>query len=721
MTKSHRRTFAWPLWLSLSLLSCQSVTRAPSSTDEAALYRAELTEQLLRAKRDLLVTRNAQRPQTESTELTGSGNEINEVQQNLTLQSSWIAGVKSAEGSNSYNRIETTPRSTSYGFPDRWRNAEDTITLPHTNFVKPDARGQYKTFFVRDLESRSVRVNLRHRILLTKEQLENPPHPIPFLDAVLSCQSPFTLQETFSSKKVRANESVTLKWQDYGMKSEIVMDFEDGFTTCNVRFRTEGTKDIYGFQLAPESQLLSRLDFVQNNVGTCYLPDATAVGPVEQFFLYNGSGSYSCPKRARNVRGLANAEDGIRARAKALLGYEFTTAQVEGNDPYFKFDLSRLPKLDAVFVSSLIFRGDFYGTLMLRMLHAQAERGAQVRIIISESTSDDGDFWRLWDASASQPNIKFVSFKYNPQNIDGMEMFSKYHRSMHNKLFVTYSKAVPKVSTVIIGGRNYADAYAFPEPKDLSKWPLLSQYEEDDWLYFADHETEVVDGDVAREFMKQFLAFYDIDQTSMIVRNANVNITAGKASPEYFRLAPNESLVRHLMSFPFRGDLSLENFYVKAFDSAQKSVKIISPYFSPTELIGKAMQRASARGVKVETITGLSFEGDTAGQFLGEVNKTAANKLMKQVSMYGFDEEGTVLHAKVMVIDGKISLVGSVNLNQRSFYHDSESVMMVYSPVYANEVTKFFEGYKKQTKILTEPMKAVYWKKILMEMVKKEF
>jgi putative cardiolipin synthase len=706
--------------LSLLLASCQTVQRVPASQDQAELLREELTVQLIREKLEIL-NLQVRNQNPEATDPSNVAGQVSSLQSIMDQKQALINTAKAARTQQLQGQMVSAPQSEVYGFRDKWRSAEEIFVLPHTNFAKPDASGKFKTYFVNDLEARSIVVNLRHRTLMKEKDLESGDSDRPFLDTSITCREPYTVNEGGLTKKLRANESTSVKWYDQLIGSEVTLAFAEKFTSCTIRFKKPDSKDVFGFQLAPESQMLNSLEFVQNNSGTCYLPSAATFGPLEQLFVNNAQGNFTCPKKVNKIRSLEKTSDAINARAKALLGYEFTKEQLDGSNPYFKFDMSKAPKLDAIFISSLIFRGDFYGMLVLRMLEEQAARGAQVRIMVSDSTSKEGALWRLWDVIAAQPNIKLVSFKYKPQGTTVSDMFSKFHRSMHTKLMMTYSKDHPEFNTAIFGGRNYADSYAFKEPKNLSKYPMLTQYSNSDWLYFEDYEMEVQDPALVRELMSQYLIFYNIDQLSMHARNTNVGITAGKATAEYFQLQSNQGLVRHLMSFPFRGDDSLENFYVKVFDSAQKTIKISSPYFSPTKRIGEAMERAAGRGVKVEAITGMSFDGDTAGDFLGEVNKTASNKFLKKISMYSYAEPKTVLHAKLMIIDDRVSLVGSVNLNQRSFYHDSKNVLMIYSPEYSKYLSTYFDGYKQRATHLTEPAKAVYWKKIITGLFKKDF
>jgi phosphatidylserine/phosphatidylglycerophosphate/cardiolipin synthase-like enzyme len=681
--------------------------------------RDELVQTLLKDRIDGLLIANQGRATSDEV-INPSTEELTKDQALLQTTTASVTQRKNLRQQQYRAAGINTPRYEPFAFNDKWRAGEDSVTVSSENFIKADKNGLYKNFYVNDISARSLLVHLRHRLFLKDEDTDADAKN-PSAEVKVRCNQAFTLVKPIANQPFKAGETATLKLHDYKTKDEINLEFKDGFTGCDVRFKLDGKSEVFGFQVMPESKLLANLEFTQNNAGNCILPDATATGLQEALFLNDLSGKFSCPQKVDKWRHLIDPEDALNEKVKALLGYGLTKAQVQGNDPNIKFDLTKMPKLDAVFISSLLFRADFYGTLIRRLLEIHASRGAQIRVIVSDNVIEKTDSWRLWDASMSHPNFKYVSFKYNAQGTTGTEILSKYHRTMHTKMFLTFSKSNPDANIAIFGGRNISDCYAFREPKDMSKVPFVSNYNPDSYLYFSDYEVEFQNPALTRDLMAQWFTFYNIDYGSMNVRNTNVNFRGGAVTPNYFRLDPKQVLVRNFMSFPFRGDMALEDFYVLAFDTARASIKIMTPYFSPTKRIGEAMERASARGVKVEVITGFNFNGDTFDEMLGTVNIAAANRFLGKIQMYDYSEPDTVLHSKIVTIDDRISLVGSPNLNQRSFYHDSESSVMVYSAEYNKQLGDYFSSYKKKSQLMTEKKKATYWKKVLVRMFQQDF
>ncbi|WP_262358491.1 phospholipase D-like domain-containing protein, partial [Bordetella pertussis] len=106
-------------------------------------------------------------------------------------------------------------------------------------------------------------------------------------------------------------------------------------------------------------------------------------------------------------------------------------------------------------VQYYIWRNDMTGTLLLQALHAAAERGVRVRLLL-----DDNGISGLDDALAAldaHPNAEVRLFNPFPTRsfkaLGYLTDFSRLNRRMHNKSFTVDNQAT------IIGGRNIGDEY----------------------------------------------------------------------------------------------------------------------------------------------------------------------------------------------------------------------------------------------------------------------
>lgn len=147
---------------------------------------------------------------------------------------------------------------------------------------------------------------------------------------------------------------------------------------------------------------------------------------------------------------------------------------------------------------------------------------------------------------------------------------------------------------------------------------------------------------------------------------------------------------------PRRTPAAIRRAYVAAIGSAQDSIQLINPYFTPSRSIRKALKEAVNRGVKVEVM--IPFKSDIP--FTPDAAFYFANTLSKQgVTVYLFN--GGFHHSKVMMIDGRYCTVGSANLNSRSLRFDYEINAFVFDKDITRQLQTIFEADKQESSVLT--------------------
>jgi len=143
-------------------------------------------------------------------------------------------------------------------------------------------------------------------------------------------------------------------------------------------------------------------------------------------------------------------------------------------------------------------------------------------------------------------------------------------------------------------------------------------------------------------------------------------------------------------------DRNIKAAYLKAFNTAEKSITISNPYFADADII-QTLCNAAKRGVKVQVI--LPAENDMA------VVKAAAvgyypNLIKAGVEVYEY--QGRMAHQKVAVVDGKWATVGSSNLDARSLEYNDEMNLVVLDEKFAASVQeKMFDKDLPQSKRIT--------------------
>jgi cardiolipin synthase len=281
-------------------------------------------------------------------------------------------------------------------------------------------------------------------------------------------------------------------------------------------------------------------------------------------------------------------------------------------------------------------------------------------------------------------------------------------------MFLTYSASDERLNTAIVGGRNIHDGFVFKDAVDLSKYPDLVQYPVDEsYAYWQDMEYQITDSQMVKSMLSHYMTLWELDGLTFYQRSVNLNIpTAKQVQPTYFE--QKEPLVRHLMSIPFKDQQSLERFYVDMFDSAQKEIHLSTPYFNITKPISDAISRALERGVKMSLITRLDLKGDTVDFILSDVNKKAVNKFKDKFQVFEYTVPNEILHSKVVLVDGKLAFVGSVNLNRRSFIHDTENGILVYSSEFYQKMFDILGTYMKTSRLVKDKQKLKFINKMIL-------
>ncbi|HGG06193.1 MAG TPA: cardiolipin synthase [Aliiroseovarius sp.] len=112
--------------------------------------------------------------------------------------------------------------------------------------------------------------------------------------------------------------------------------------------------------------------------------------------------------------------------------------------------------------------------------------------------------------------------------------------------------------------------------------------------------------------------------------------------------------------------------FATLFSTASESLTISTPYFVPDALVLDSLTGAALRGVTVTLI--VPRKNDS--WIVSAVSRSYYRKLLT-AGVRIFEFEGGLLHAKTLTIDGQISVIGSSNLDQRSFDLNYENNMLI--------------------------------------------
>lgn len=426
----------------------------------------------------------------------------------------------------------------------------------------------------------------------------------------------------------------------------------------------------------------------------------------------------SCPHSVDNFESLVTPESGLGAKAEVLLGQKLPPNFISNQNPYAPLDFSKAPQLKAVYVATLVFRADFYGTVMARLLAYHADHGAVVNVLTTGYMMLDKDKALLRPLTKLHPNFYLDEFKYNDPGSplhQAANIVNDKFRDTHIKLFITLSDHKNSDNVVIFGGRNIHDGFLFTTQPDYSKYPKLVQYGKDDsFVHWNDFEAKVKSLELANTVASHLQRFLDRNKPTQMMRPFAIdepNLT-GEGQPG--------GTFRHFISVPYVDDHFLEKQYVKMIDSAQSTIKISSPYLRPTTQIMAALKRASKRKVDITIQTRVELKGDTQAWLYEEVNKESINALYQDARIYKWTEN-SILHSKFLLIDGKVALLGSVNLSRRSFVQDVENGFVIQSGAIVRGMESIFDSYVSRSERISEPLLRKEAPTVVIRMLENQF
>lgn len=131
--------------------------------------------------------------------------------------------------------------------------------------------------------------------------------------------------------------------------------------------------------------------------------------------------------------------------------------------------------------------------------------------------------------------------------------------------------------------------------------------------------------------------------------------------------------------------------------AAQEKIMIVSPYFVPDEALLLAVSSACDRGVQVELF--VSEEGDQAVVY--HAQRSYYEALLRAGVRIWMYRKPYILHTKSLTIDDEIAVIGSSNMDMRSFGLNLEVSMLVRGEEFVAEVRSVEDQYRALSRELT--------------------
>jgi cardiolipin synthase len=135
------------------------------------------------------------------------------------------------------------------------------------------------------------------------------------------------------------------------------------------------------------------------------------------------------------------------------------------------------------------------------------------------------------------------------------------------------------------------------------------------------------------------------------------------------------------------GNSDIWNLFRVLIDCAEESLRVSTAYFTPDEAIMGKLCDAADRGVDVQ----IMVPGPHVDKRLVQVAGEKQYQALLDCGVHLFSFQPSMLHAKIVTIDGKISVVGSANFNRRSTEFDDEVVLVVFDEDFAGTLNSHMD------------------------------
>lgn len=291
----------------------------------------------------------------------------------------------------------------------------------------------------------------------------------------------------------------------------------------------------------------------------------------------------------------------------------------------------------SIYIEMYIFSNDtFQSHDFISVLKKKANEGVRVIIIA--------------DAFGSDALKKDVSNAIEKTKIEFI-FFSHWIRHIHRKILIVDEKIA------FIGGVNIKKSF----------------------IHWNDLQLKL-SGRIVKKILKSFAYTYAMsggkDTKILKIRES---IFSGK--------------IKHLFieHWPIRNIHTLKSHYIEKIGSAQTSIKIVTPYFTPPRWLISLLDNAIRRNVNVEIL--IPQKSDVP------IIDRVSQRYIYELHLLGikFYLNKSMNHAKLLIIDNKEGLLGSQNIDPLSFEINTEAGIFFQEKKLLNELSVIIEKWKKNS------------------------
>ena len=235
------------------------------------------------------------------------------------------------------------------------------------------------------------------------------------------------------------------------------------------------------------------------------------------------------------------------------------------------------------------------------------------------------------------------------------------------------------------GGRNLAAEYFEGDPSSLRNRAT--------WIDLSFD----LSGDLAQQAQQRFdqdwnfaLGKADFPRSAKPAKPPEPIFTDATAPSNPITVRPDAALHARLVpSGPDQAEDTIYTLLVSGCFTAQRRILAVTPYFVPDQTLLLALTLAARRGVAVDLLLPVK-----SNHHLADIARAPALRELAAAGAKVWLTPG-MIHAKAVLIDDGLALVGSANLDERSLFLNYELMVAFYDPPVVERFAHWIENHQR--------------------------
>lgn len=219
----------------------------------------------------------------------------------------------------------------------------------------------------------------------------------------------------------------------------------------------------------------------------------------------------------------------------------------------------------------------------------------------------------------------------------------------------------------------------------------------------------LLEGEAVRNLTLMFLESWNF------YRKEDTNFE--KFMPHYYHNEPfpSDGFLQPFGDSPLDFENIAENVYLNMINMAQDYIYINTPYLIPDYTLLTALKNAAKRGVDIRITT-----PHIPDKWYVHITTQSYYRSLIHAGVKIYEYTPGFLHAKSMVCDDKVAVIGTINLDYRSLYHHFECGVWLCQTKSLKAIRDDFLSTQKICLPVTEEFcnKIPFYKKIVAELIK---